>query len=65
MTMEITVEDMTCDGCEDIVEDAVEGVSGVEDADADREADLVTVDGDADRDDVLEAVDMAGYSASA
>jgi copper chaperone CopZ len=65
MTTEITVDDMTCEGCEDIVEDALEDVSGVESADADRQADLVTVEGDADQDEVVEAIDMAGYSASA
>lgn len=65
MTMEITVENMTCDGCEDIVEDAVEGVAGVESADADRENDLVTVEGEAEPEDLVEAIDMAGYTASA
>jgi copper chaperone len=65
MTMEITVDDMTCEGCEDIVEAAAEGVGGVESAEADRESDALTVEGDPDPDDVVEAVDMAGYSASA
>lgn len=65
MTMEITVDDMTCDGCEDIVEDAVEDVSGVDSATADRDEDVVTVEGDTEPEDVVEAVDMAGYSASA
>ena len=46
--MEITVDDMSCDGCEDIVEDAVEGVAGVDSAAADRENGVVTVEGDAD-----------------
>jgi copper chaperone len=65
MAIDITVDDMTCDGCEDIVEDAVEGVSGVESVEADREDDVVTVEGDADQDDLVEAIDMAGYSAEA
>lgn len=65
MATEITVEDMTCEGCEDIVVDALEGVPGVDSAEADRENDVVTVEGDADVDDLVEAVDMAGYSASA
>lgn len=65
MATELTVESMTCDGCESIVEDALEDVDGVEGAEADREEDLVTVEGDADKDDVVEAIDMAGYTASA
>lgn len=63
--MEITVDDMTCEGCEEIVEDAVADVHGVDDAEADRENDVVVVEGDAEPEDVVEAVDMAGYSASA
>lgn len=65
MATEITVDDMTCEGCEDIVEDALESVSGVENAEANRENDAVTVEGDADEDDLVEAVDMAGYQGSA
>lgn len=65
MATEITVEDMTCEGCEDIVEDALESVSGVDDVEADRETDTATVEGNADVEDVLEAADMAGYDASA
>lgn len=65
MATEITVEEMTCEGCEDIVEDALENVSGVESAEADRESDVATVEGDAETDDLVEAVDMAGYRASA
>lgn len=65
MAIEITVEDMTCEGCEDIVEAALENVSGVDTVEADREADSATVEGDADVEDLLEAVDMSGYEASA
>jgi len=64
MATELTVESMTCEGCESIVEDALEGVDGVDSAEADREADAVTVEGDADTADLVEAVDMAGYEAS-
>jgi copper chaperone CopZ len=65
MATEITVEDMTCEGCEDIVENALQDVGGVENAEADRENDRVTVEGNADVDELVEAVDMAGYEASA
>lgn len=65
MATEITVEDMTCEGCEDIVEDALENVSGVDSVEADRDSDTVTVEGDANVDELVEAADMAGYDASA
>jgi copper chaperone len=64
MTTELTVEEMSCEGCEDIVEEAVEEVDGVESVEADREDAVVTVEGDADVDDLVTAVDMAGYDAS-
>lgn len=64
MTIDLTVKDVTCDGCEDIVLDALEGVSGVEEASVDREAKRATVEGDADVDDLVRAVEMAGYEAS-
>lgn len=65
MTTEITVEGMNCEGCEQAVEDALSNVEGVTDADADREAERATVEGDASTDDLVAAVDEAGYSASA
>jgi len=64
MPTELTVEEMSCEGCEDIVEEAVEDVDGVESAEADREAATVTVEGDADVDELVTAVDMAGYQAT-
>jgi len=65
MAIEITVEDMTCEGCEDIVEDALEDVAGVQNAEADREDGVVTVEGDADVEALVDAVGRAGYQASA
>ncbi|MFB6081429.1 MAG: heavy-metal-associated domain-containing protein [Halanaeroarchaeum sp.] len=64
MSTTVTVTDMSCDGCEDIVEDAVTEVQGVESVAADRDAETVTVEGDADVDAILEAIDFAGYTAS-
>ncbi|AOW80338.1 heavy metal transport/detoxification protein [Halodesulfurarchaeum formicicum] len=63
MSITLRVEDMSCDGCEDIVETALEEVSGVEEASADHEANTAVVEGDADVEDLLDAVDYAGYSA--
>lgn len=64
MTTELTVTGMSCGGCEQSVEDALESVSGVTDATADRETETATVDGDADADELVRAVEDAGYEAS-
>lgn len=56
---------MTCEHCEQRVADALAGVDGVEDATADREAKRATVEGDADTDALVAAVEDAGYDASA
>jgi len=65
MTRKLTVSGMSCGGCEQSVEEALEGVAGVESASADREAETATVEGDADTDDLVAAVEDAGYEASA
>ncbi|MGM0397920.1 MAG: heavy-metal-associated domain-containing protein [Halobacteriota archaeon] len=62
MSITVTVTDMSCDGCEEIVEGAVADVRGVESVEADREAQTVTVEGDADVEAVREAIDFAGYN---
>ncbi|GGL60635.1 heavy-metal-associated domain-containing protein [Halocalculus aciditolerans] len=64
MSTTLTVDGMNCDGCADIITGALEEVSGVDDASADLDAKTVSVDGDADADDLLEAVEFAGYDAS-
>lgn len=64
MSITVTVTDMSCDGCEDIVEGAVADVAGVESVEADRETETVTVEGDAKEDAVVEAIDFAGYTPS-
>ncbi|WP_227133758.1 heavy-metal-associated domain-containing protein [Halorubellus salinus] len=65
MTTELTVTGMSCGHCEESVEDALAEVEGVTDASADNETDTVTVDGDADVDALVAAVEDAGYDASA
>jgi copper chaperone CopZ len=65
MTTTITVEGMSCGHCEQTVEEALRGISGVTDATADREIETATVDGDADVTALVEAVEEAGYTASA
>lgn len=64
MTTELTVTDMTCPGCEEVVEEAVTMADGVDSADADRYEDRVVVeaDGDIDDDVLAEKVTLAGYT---
>lgn len=61
----LTVEGMSCGGCEANVEDAVDALDGVESVTADHEAGTLTVTGDVDADAVIDAVSEAGYEASA
>lgn len=65
MTTTLTVEGMSCEHCEQTVTEALRGVAGVTDAAADHETDRATVDGDADVDALVSAVEDAGYAASA
>lgn len=64
MSVTVTVTDMTCQGCESVVETAVELLDGVEAVDADRYENVVTVSGDVDADDVVGKVELAGYTAT-
>lgn len=65
MPTTITVEGMSCEGCEQSVEDALHDVEGVEDATADRDSEHVRVAGDADEAELVAAVEDAGYEARA
>lgn len=61
----IEVDGMACDGCEETVTDALTAVAGVESASADHEEGTATVEGDVDVDALVEAIEDAGYDASA
>lgn len=65
MATTLSVDGMTCEGCEEVVENALGDVSGVESAEADRSEGIATVEGDADVEKLVEAVDFAGYDGSA
>lgn len=65
MATKLTVDGMSCGGCESNVEDALLDVPGVTDASADHEAGSATVEGDADPAALVDAVADAGYDASA
>lgn len=53
---------MNCGGCETAVADALRDVDGVERAEADHETGRVTIEGEADGDDLRAAVEEAGYT---
>jgi len=65
MSQTITVEGMSCGHCEQTVEDALKEVAGVESVTVNRDAERATVEGDAETAALVEAVDEAGYEASA
>ncbi|MFC7045253.1 heavy-metal-associated domain-containing protein [Halobacteriaceae archaeon GCM10025711] len=63
-TTQYTVPEMGCEGCEDIITDAVSNVNGVQSIETDLESKTVTVEGDVDTDEVVRTIDYAGYEAS-
>lgn len=65
MATTITVEGMSCEHCEQTIEEALRGVAGVSDARADREAETATVEGDPETTDLVQAAEDAGYVAYA
>lgn len=67
MPTELTVNGMTCQGCEQVVEEALQMVDGVESADADRYENVAVVESDTELnvDALVERVEMAGYEGSA
>ena len=65
MTRTISVNGMTCEHCEQHVEEALEGIDGIESATADRAADSVDIEGEASRSALSEAVEEAGYEFAA
>jgi copper chaperone CopZ len=65
MTTTIAVEGMSCEHCEQTVEEALRGVSGVTDATADRTTEQASVEGDADTAELVRVVEDAGYTAHA
>ncbi len=63
MSVELSVDGMSCTDCEASVEEALEGLAGVESATADHETDTATADGEVDPLDAIVAVEDAGYDA--
>ncbi|TMT77913.1 heavy-metal-associated domain-containing protein [Haloterrigena sp. H1] len=65
MSQTITVEGMSCEHCEQSVEETLANVQGVQSVEVDLDAAQATVEGDAATQDLVSAVDEAGYDASA
>ena len=63
MPITLTVANMSCEGCEDIITNAVTEVAGVESATADRHEGTVVVEGEVKASALVEAIDFAGYKA--
>jgi copper chaperone len=64
MGQTITVEGMSCGHCAETVADALESLAGVTAASADHATSTVEIEGSAATDDLLAAIEDAGYEAS-
>lgn len=65
MTTTISVEGMSCEHCEQTIEEALREVANVSDARADRERETATVEGEPDTAALIQAVEETGYTAHA
>lgn len=64
-SLRLSVPELGCDGCEDIVEGALDDTAGVVDASADHQAGRVVLEGEGfSTDAVLETIEFAGYDAT-
>lgn len=61
----LNIEGMTCDHCQSAVKSALESVQGVQGAEVDLQNEVATVEGSADTDKLIAAVEEEGYKASA
>lgn len=61
MSRQITVEGMSCEHCEERVEEQLAAISGVTAADADHDTDTVLIEGSASTESITAAIEAAGY----
>ncbi len=61
MPQQMEVQGMSCEGCEQTVEEALQTVTGVTTVRVDHESDAAVVEGSADLRDLVAAVEDAGY----
>lgn len=64
-TIRLNITGMTCGHCQKAVKEALEGVPGVQQADVDLDAGVATVEGSADLQVLIGAVEDEGYGATA
>lgn len=64
MPTRIDVTGMSCTGCAEAVEDALDSTSGVTTVEVDLDENRATVGGDADPADLVAAIEAAGYEAT-
>lgn len=64
MRRTITVEGMSCEHCEETVEEALREVEGVTAAHADRHSESATIEGAVEPTELVTAVEDAGYGGS-
>lgn len=64
MSQRITVSGMSCEGCEETVEEALTAVPGVTAVEVDRSTEAATIEGSASGDKLVAAIEEAGYEAA-
>ena len=64
MSQQITVSGMSCEGCEERVEEALITVPGVTAVDVDRTTETATVEGSGTVDELVASIEEAGYEAA-
>ena len=62
--MKLNVEGMTCGHCQKVVKETLEGIPGIDSADVDLEAGTATLQGSADAQVLISAVEDEGYRAT-
>lgn len=62
MSKTIVVEGMTCEHCEQTVEETLEDIAGVSSATADREVETASITGDAETQTLVNAVNEQGMT---
>ena len=61
MTYEIAVENIKCGGCMNTIKTALMKIKGVEVVDIDKETEIITVDGNAEKSILLNTLSGLGY----
>ncbi|GGL60624.1 heavy-metal-associated domain-containing protein [Halocalculus aciditolerans] len=64
MSQKFDIEGMTCEGCSRVVTSAIDGVTGTRNVDVSLADEEATVEGDADAEDIEDAIAEVGYKAT-